>query len=119
MLAQVRRLRWAPTAGGYNSPVPELPDLLHIVSKLESRLVGLHVAAERVKEPVVLRFLVRGNLSLLLGRRLQAIHRRSHFLVFCFEGLDLALNPMLTGRLRLAVPAEMDERSLAFALTFA
>jgi formamidopyrimidine-DNA glycosylase len=99
--------------------MPELPDLLHIVRRLEERLVGLHVAAERVTEPVVLRFLVRGNLSLLLGRRLQAIHRRSHFLVFAFEGLDLALNPMLAGRLRLAVPGEMDERALAFALTFA
>jgi formamidopyrimidine-DNA glycosylase len=99
--------------------MPELPDLVHIVAKLRDRLVGLHVAGERVSEPVVLRFLVRGNLSLLLGRRLRAIDRRSHFLVFAFDGLDLALNPMLAGRLRLALPGEMDERALAFALTFA
>ena len=58
------------------------------------------MAAERVKEPVVLRFAVRGNLSLLLGRPLQDLFRKSHFLVFRFEGLDLAVNPMLAGRFR-------------------
>jgi formamidopyrimidine-DNA glycosylase len=98
--------------------MPELPDLLHILSRLRERLLGRSVTAERVKQPVVLRFAVRGNLSLLMGRALGDVFRKSHFLVFRFEGLDLAVNPMLAGRFRLAQPGEKDEGSLAFALVF-
>jgi len=98
--------------------MPELPDLLHILGRLRESLLGRHASAERVKEPIVLRFAVRGNLSLLLGRRLEDIFRKSHFLVFRFEGLDLAVNPMLAGRFRLSAPGEKDEASLAFVLGF-
>jgi len=98
--------------------MPELPDLLYILSQLRERLPGRQVAAERVREPVVLRVTVRGNLSLLLGRTLVDVFRKSHFLVFRFEGLDLAVNPMLAGRFRLAAPGEPDEKSLGFALGF-
>lgn len=96
--------------------MPELPELLHVQSKLRERVVGRHVRSERVTEPVVLRFCVRGNLSLLLGRRVEGVFRKSHFIIFRFEGLDLAVNPMLAGRFRLAEPGEMEERSLCFAL---
>jgi formamidopyrimidine-DNA glycosylase len=65
-----------------------------------------------------MRFAVRGNLSLLLGRRLDDVIRHAHFLVFRFEDLDLAVNPMLAGRFRLAAPGEKEERDLVFALTF-
>jgi formamidopyrimidine-DNA glycosylase len=98
--------------------MPELPDLLYVLSHLRERLLGRQVTAERVAEPVVLRFAVRGNLSLLLGRPLEEAFRKSHFLVFRFEGLDLAVNPMLAGRFRLAAPGDADEGSLAFALGF-
>ena len=98
--------------------MPELPDLLHVVSKLRGRLLGRHVGKDRVREPVVLRFAVHGNLSLLQGRPLLDLFRKSHFLVFRFEGLDLAVNPMLAGRFRLAEPGERDEAAMAFALEF-
>ena len=98
--------------------MPELPELLHVVTALRERLLGRTVSAARVKEPVVLRFAVRGNLSLLLGRTLAAVFRKSHFLVFRTEGLDLAVNPMLAGRFRLGAPQDKDEASLAFALGF-
>jgi formamidopyrimidine-DNA glycosylase len=98
--------------------MPELPDLLYVLGRLRERLEGRSVSAERVREPVVLRYTVRGNLSLLLGRKLQEIFRKSHFLVFRFEGLDLAVNPMLAGRFRLAEPGSADEASLGFALGF-
>jgi formamidopyrimidine-DNA glycosylase len=98
--------------------MPELPDLLYIQGHLRERLLGRAVTAERVREPVVLRFTVRGNLSLLLGRTLADLVRRSHFLVFRFEGLDLAVNPMLAGRFRLAAPGAADEGTLGFALGF-
>jgi formamidopyrimidine-DNA glycosylase len=98
--------------------MPELPDLLYVVSRLRERLLGSRVTAERVREPVVLRFAVRGNLSLLLGRPLDDVFRKSHFVVFRFEGLDLAVNPMLAGRFRLAAPGDADEGTLGFALGF-
>jgi formamidopyrimidine-DNA glycosylase len=98
--------------------MPELPDLLHIQNKLGEALLSWHVVSERVREPVVLRFAVRGNLSLLLGRPLHAILRKSHFLVFRFEGLDLAVNPMLAGRFRVCEPEAKNEAALAFALGF-
>jgi formamidopyrimidine-DNA glycosylase len=98
--------------------MPELPDLLHIQARLREALLGRRVTGERLREPVVLRCLVKGNLSLLLGRPLRDLVRKGHFLVFRFEGLDLAVNPMLAGRFRLASPGEKDEHALAFALTF-
>jgi formamidopyrimidine-DNA glycosylase len=98
--------------------MPELPDLLHIQARLRAQLLGRTVTAERVRDPVVLRFAVRGNLSLLLGRALDDLVRHAHFLVFRFEGLDLAVNPMLAGRFRLSAPGERDEATLVFALAF-
>jgi formamidopyrimidine-DNA glycosylase len=98
--------------------MPELPDLLYILARLRERLLGRTVTSERVREPVVLRFTVRGNLSLLLGRALADVFRKSHFLVFRFDGLDLAVNPMLAGRFRLSEPGAADEGTLAFALGF-
>jgi formamidopyrimidine-DNA glycosylase len=98
--------------------MPELPDLLYVQKHLRERLVGRHVTGERVREPVVLRFAVRGNLSLLLGRTLADVQRKSHFLVLRFEGLDLAVNPMLAGRFRFAAPGDPDEGTLCFALGF-
>jgi formamidopyrimidine-DNA glycosylase len=98
--------------------MPELPDLLYVRKALEERLLGRLVIAERVRDPVVLRFTLRGNLSLLLGRPLREVSRKSHFLVFRFEGLDLAVNPMLAGRFKLSSPEAKDEGSLAFALGF-
>jgi formamidopyrimidine-DNA glycosylase len=98
--------------------MPELPDLLHVQSSMRERLLGSAVAAERLREPVVLRCLVRGNLSLLLGRQLVDVARLGHFLILHFEGLDLAINPMLAGRFRFAAAGEADEGTLCFALSF-
>lgn len=98
--------------------MPELPDLLHVQGTLRERLAGRTVTGERLREPVVLRCLVRGNLSLLLGRTLNDIGRRAHFLIFHFDGFDLAVNPMLAGRFRLADPGARDEGTLGFALAF-
>ena len=98
--------------------MPELPDLLHVQGKLQERLAGKTVTGERLRDPVLLRCLVHGNLSLLLGRTLRDVGRRAHFLIFHFDGLDLAVNPMLAGRFRLAEPGTKDEGSLGFALGF-
>ena len=98
--------------------MPELPDLLHVLGKLRARLLGRTVTSERLREPVVLRCLVHGNLSLLLGRSLRDITRRAHFVIFHFDGFDLAVNPMLAGRFKFEAPGDRDEASLGFALGF-
>ncbi len=98
--------------------MPELPDLLHIRNKLDGKLRGRLVTSERVREPVVMRFAVHGNLSLLLGRELREVGRRGAAILLRFEGLDLAVDPMLAGRFRFSEPGEKDAASLAFALGF-
>src|SRR5262249_60820116 len=98
--------------------MPELPDLPYIQARLKEALAGRRVPGERLREPVVMRFAVRGNLSLLLGRTLDDVIRHAHFLVFRFEDLDLAVNPMLAGRFSLARPDEKEDRDLVFLLEF-
>jgi formamidopyrimidine-DNA glycosylase len=71
-----------------------------------------------VREPVVLRFTVRGNLSLLLGRTLADSLPQVALPGLPLRGLDLAVNPMLAGRFRLAEPGTQDEGTLGFALGF-
>ena len=85
--------------------MPELPDLLYVLGVLRPALLGRTVGAERLAAPVVLRSLVKGDLALLVGRTLDDVARRAHFLVFRFGDLDLAVNPMLAGRFKLAEPA--------------
>ena len=76
------------------------------------------MAAASAAAPVVLRSLVKGDLSLLVGRTLDELERRAHFVVFRFGDLDLAVNPMLAGRFKLAEPAAKMEAAAAFVLTF-
>jgi formamidopyrimidine-DNA glycosylase len=79
-------------------------------------LAGRTVTATRLRRTVVLRSLVPGELAPLVGRRLAEVERRLHFLIFRFDGVDLAVNPMLAGRFRLARPGDRQEAALAFAL---
>ena len=98
--------------------MPELPDLLYVMGVLQPALVGRRLAAQRLTAPVVLRSLVKGDLSLLVGRTLDELLRQAHFLVFRFGDLDLAVNPMLAGRFKLAEPGSRLEAAAAFVLTF-
>ena len=98
--------------------MPELPDLLYVMGILRPALIGRTVAAGRLTAPVVLRSLVKGDLSLLVGRTLDDLMRRGHFLVFRFGDLDLAVNPMLAGRFKLAEPGSRREATAAFVLAF-
>jgi formamidopyrimidine-DNA glycosylase len=98
--------------------MPELPDLIYVLGILRPALVGRTLAAERLTAPVVLRSMVKGDLSLLVGRSLDEVLRRGHFVVFRFGDLDLAVNPMLAGRFKLAEPASRLEAAAAFVLTF-
>jgi formamidopyrimidine-DNA glycosylase len=95
----------------------DLPELLHRIAELREPLRGRQVSSDRICEPKTLGFAVHGNLSLLQGRRLEEIFRKTLWLVLRFEGLALAISP--AARLELASPDTPDPVSLGFALGFA
>jgi len=106
--------------------VPELPDLVHVEAELRRALVGKRVAAARTGDPLVLRVMVQEPFpGVLVGRRLEDVSRRGHFMRFALEGeLVLAVNAMLAGRYRLRAPdgargkPKKDPVSLGLALVF-
>ncbi|HEY4187117.1 MAG TPA: DNA-formamidopyrimidine glycosylase family protein [Polyangia bacterium] len=104
--------------------MPELPDLVHVERVLSSALVGRQITAARTGDPTVLRLMVPGEFAgALVGRRLQAVERRGHFMRFGFDdALALVVNAMLVGKYRLLAPTEersdKDPVALGFALVF-
>lgn len=88
--------------------MPELPELEVIREVLERQVVGARVKRLEVVRPLVLRCLAAGDpAELLSGRRVEAVSRRGKFLLLRLEGeLELAINPMLVGRLQLAAAGE-------------
>jgi formamidopyrimidine-DNA glycosylase len=112
--------------------VPELPDLVYVEEELRRAVVGKRVRAARTGDPLVLRVMVREPFpGVLVGRRLEDVSRRGHFLRFALEGeLVLVVNAMLVGRYQLiaadaATPkakakgnGKKDPVSLGLALVF-
>jgi formamidopyrimidine-DNA glycosylase len=104
--------------------VPELPDLVHVEEGLTRAVVGKRVAAARTGDPLVLRVMVREPFpDVLVGRRLDEVRRRGHFLRFALEGgLVVVVNAMLVGKYKLVDAAaprpKKDPVSLGLALVF-
>jgi formamidopyrimidine-DNA glycosylase len=110
--------------------VPELPDLVHVEEELRRAVVGRRVAGARTGDPLVLRVMVREPFpEVLVGRRLEDVSRRGHFLRFALEGeLVLVVNAMLVGKYKLLPPGaakdgkkagkRKDPVSLGLALVF-
>jgi len=106
--------------------VPELPDLVHVEEELSRAIAGKRVSAARTGDPLVLRVMVPEPFpGVLLGRHLEDVRRRGHFLRFGLEGgLVLVVNAMLVGRYKLLAPAaaaakpKKDPVSLGLALVF-
>jgi formamidopyrimidine-DNA glycosylase len=108
--------------------MPELPDLVHVEDVLRGALAGKIISAARTGDPTVLRIMVREPFpGLLVGRRLETIDRRGHFMRFGLDGgLVIVVNAMLAGRYKLIPPGpgstgakKKDPRALGLALTFA
>lgn len=89
--------------------MPERPDLEYVVPILAKELRGATIAAVRVDKPVVLRVLLPAKVDeLLVGRTIERVVRRAHFVRFALRGappLELVVSPMLAGRFTLG-PAE-------------
>jgi formamidopyrimidine-DNA glycosylase len=106
--------------------MPELPDLVHVEDVLRGALAGKTISAARTGDPTVLRLMVREPFpGLLVGRRLETIDRRGHFMRFGLDaGLVIVVNAMLAGRYKLIPPGpgaarKKDPRALGLALAFA
>ena len=104
--------------------MPELPDLVHVEAGLRAAVVGKRITAARTGDPTVLRIMVSESFpAVLVGRTLEGVERRGHFMRFGLDGgLVLVVNAMLVGRYRL-IPSggdagKKDPRSLGLALGF-
>ncbi len=97
--------------------MPELPDLVHVESKLRPALVGRTILRARTGDPLVLRVMVREPFpEVLVGKSIRSIERRGHFMIFALDGdLTIAVNAMLAGRYFL-VPASNDKVPKALGL---
>jgi formamidopyrimidine-DNA glycosylase len=101
--------------------MPELPDLEVIRRFLDPRLAGVAIASARVTRPLIVRNLLGGELAPhLVGRRFCGAGRRGKFLLLPLEdGLTLAINPMLAGRLRYGEPLARNRARDALVLGLA
>lgn len=82
--------------------MPELPDLAILADALDEALVGRRMTGAKVPQTLVLRG-TPAELTAFDGELLLSVRRRGKFLVFDFERDRIVFNPMLTGRLGLAV----------------
>jgi len=105
--------------------MPELPDLVHVEDVLRAAVAGKTIAAARTGDPTVIRLMVPEPLpALLVGRRLETVERRGHFMRFGISGgLVVVVNAMLVGKYKLLPnrgvgggDAKKDPRALGLAL---
>jgi formamidopyrimidine-DNA glycosylase len=107
--------------------MPELPDLVHVEEVLRKAIAGKTITGARTGDPTVLRLMVPQPFpALLVGRRVETVERRGHFMRFGISGgLVIVVNAMLVGRYKLVptgpgAPQEgkKDPRALGLALVF-
>ena len=82
--------------------MPELPDLAILADALDEALTGRRMTGAKVPQTLVLRG-TPAELAAFDGQLLRSVRRRGKFLIFDFERDQIVFNPMLTGRLGLAV----------------
>lgn len=99
--------------------MPELPEIETLKRSLERPLVGRTIEQVEVRIAALREPLDRRRLRALAGRRIEALRRRSKYLLIDFEdSRTLAIHLGMSGRLTLApveTPPELHEH-LAFAL---
>ena len=120
LLAVARRARaWyhAFTRGYNQPPVPELPDLAILADALHAGLAGRPFEAGATPQSLVMRG-TPAELGALKGQAVRGVQRRGKFLTLDLERDRIVINPMLTGRLGLAVPGAPPLPQTAAVLTF-
>jgi formamidopyrimidine-DNA glycosylase len=98
--------------------MPELPDLLYIVSHLRKTVVGRTITTATIKKPVVLRLAVDNSPDEAVRSRLiSTVSMRGPFLRFSLSGdHDIIINLMLAGRIQHQLPGEKAEGHLCCSL---
>jgi formamidopyrimidine-DNA glycosylase len=101
--------------------VPELPDLVHVETKLRAALIGRQIQSARTGDPTVLRLMVTDKFpDVLVGRKFASVDRRGHVTCLGLDGnLTLAINCMLVGKFQLAAPEARTAKATALALLLA
>jgi formamidopyrimidine-DNA glycosylase len=102
----------------------ERPDLEYVVPILEQATVGTNISAVRSDNPVVVRVVLREPVSVVVGRTIGSVRRRSHFILFSLgaaadvaaKALEIVVAPMLAGRFTIAAPVDRRPADLAFTL---
>jgi formamidopyrimidine-DNA glycosylase len=97
--------------------VPELPDVDILADAFTAALTGRPLQGFDIVQPLVLRG-TAAELTAMVGERLIGVRRRGKFLTFDFGADRIVMNPMLTGRLGLAVPKSKAFSQTALVLTF-
>ncbi len=99
--------------------MPERPELDYVAPILDRELRGRGIAAVRVRKPVVMRLAVAGTPeTLLVGRTINGVTRRGHFVLFALGGepeIEIAVAPMLAGRFELAPATARTRADIAVA----
>ncbi len=97
--------------------MPELPDLAILADALDVSLAGRPLVSAKVTQSLVLRG-TTAELAALDGQQLLSVSRQGKFLVFEFDRDRIVFNPMLTGRLGLAVAGAKPWPKWAAAFSF-
>ncbi len=101
--------------------MPERPDLEYVVPILDRELRQATVRGVQVKKPVVLRLAVEGTPeSLFVGRTMQSVSRRAHFVLFEWEDsspYEFIVSPMLAGRFSIDPAGSKVQADTALILT--
>jgi formamidopyrimidine-DNA glycosylase len=97
--------------------VPELPDLAIVADAFHAALVGRPVTSARAPGPLAVRG-TPAELEALVGQRLASIRRRGKLLIIDLDRDRVVVNPMLTGRLQLALPGAPLPTKTAVVLGF-
>jgi formamidopyrimidine-DNA glycosylase len=99
------------------SDVPESPDLTVVAEALDAALRGRPISAARAPAPLAVRG-TPAELEALVGQAVRGIRRRGKFLLIDLERDAVVVNPMLTGRFQLALPATKAPSKTAVVLAF-
>jgi formamidopyrimidine-DNA glycosylase len=95
--------------------VPELPDVVVYIERMEARILGRTLLGARVLNPFVLRS-VEPPLAALQGRRVNGIRRLGKRIVIGFDGdLYLIVHLMIAGRFRWLEPGAKPPGKIALA----
>jgi formamidopyrimidine-DNA glycosylase len=98
--------------------MPELPDLVYLEKKLSSYLSGQTIQSVDLKEPIVLRQLVKGDFAeRLAGKQFLNVRRHGPFMIFDLsDALSLVIHPMLAGKFHYSAEHNRKGRGLCFTL---